>query len=150
MIWNHLGFPEGVTGPDLVERGQRQAVRAGAAWETTDVTGLERKDDGFVLLTADGRSFEARRVLLTTGTSLDFARIVGVEIRPATQPRTRDSVVVDSEGRTSISGIWAAGTVVGVSRHTIVTAGDGARVAINIISEVKGERHIDHDSLPKT
>lgn len=32
--------------------------------------------------------------------------------------------------------------------HTIITAGDGARVAINIISDVKGERWVDHDVLP--
>jgi hypothetical protein len=31
--------------------------------------------------------------------------------------------------------------------HVIVTAGDASRVAINIISERKGERHVDHDVL---
>jgi hypothetical protein len=31
--------------------------------------------------------------------------------------------------------------------HTIVTAGDGAKVAINVISEINGERHVDHDVL---
>src|SRR5438132_8183193 len=40
MLYNHLGFPEGVTGPDLVDRGQRQAEQAGATWVKTDVTGL--------------------------------------------------------------------------------------------------------------
>lgn len=29
--------------------------------------------------------------------------------------------------------------------HTIVTAGDGAKVAINLLSELKGERYVDHD-----
>jgi hypothetical protein len=33
--------------------------------------------------------------------------------------------------------------------HTIITAGDGARVAINLISGIKGERHVDHDVLPR-
>ncbi|HEX2806673.1 MAG TPA: hypothetical protein VHN80_10940 [Kineosporiaceae bacterium] len=31
--------------------------------------------------------------------------------------------------------------------HTIVVAGDGARVAINIVSEQRGERRVDHDCL---
>lgn len=44
--------------------------------------------------------------------------------------------------------MWAAGTAADVSVHTIVTAGDGARVAINVISEQKGERWVDHDILP--
>jgi hypothetical protein len=46
-------------------------------------------------------------------------------------------------------GVWAAGTTAGVSVHTIITAGDGARVAINLISDTKGERHVDHDALPR-
>ena len=58
--------------------------------------------------------------------------------------------MVDADGRTSVPGLWAAGTAAGVSVHTIVTAGDGARVAINLISEVRGERHVDHDVLRAT
>ena len=57
-------------------------------------------------------------------------------------------MVVDGEGRTSTPGVWAAGTVAGTSVHTIITAGDGARVAINLVSAVRGERHVDHDVLP--
>ena len=36
-----------------------------------------------------------------------------------------------------------------MSVHTIITAGDGARVAVNIISARKGSRWADHDVLPK-
>jgi thioredoxin reductase (NADPH) len=147
MVWNHLGLPEGISGPDLVERGQQQAVRAGAVWEKAEVTGLERGADGFVLATADGRTFEARQVLLTIGANVALAHDIGAETRPATEPRMKEAVVVDAEGRTSVAGVWAAGTAAGVSVHTIITAGDGARVAINIISEVKGQRHVDHDVL---
>ena len=31
--------------------------------------------------------------------------------------------------------------------HAIITAGDGAKVAINLISEINGERYVDHDIL---
>ncbi len=148
MVWNHLGFPEGVTGPDLGERGQQQAVRAGAAWEKAEVIEVERAADGFVLKSDDGRTFEARQVLLTIGANAALAHGIGAETRPATEPRMKEAVVVDSEGRTSVPGVWAAGTAAGVSVHTIITAGDGARVTINIISAAKGQRHVDHDVLP--
>lgn len=148
MLYNHLGFPDGITGPDLVDRGQEQAVRNGAEWVKADVTSLARQDDGFVLTTEDGRTFEAREVLLTIGANLDLARQAGLEIRPGTEPRIREVVAVDAEGRSSLPGIWVAGTAAGISVHTIVTAGDGARVAINIISGQKGERYVWHDVLP--
>jgi thioredoxin reductase (NADPH) len=148
MLHNHLGFPDGVTGPDLVDRGQEQATRNGAEWLKADVAALERRDDGFVLTTEDGRTFEAREVLLTIGANVDLARQAGVELRPGTEPRIREIVAVDADGRSSLAGVWAAGTAAGVSVHTIVTAGDGARVAINIISGQKGQRYVWHDVLP--
>jgi hypothetical protein len=37
--------------------------------------------------------------------------------------------------------------VAGVSVHVAVTSGDGARVAINVISEINGARWVDHDVL---
>ncbi|MCC6179495.1 MAG: FAD-dependent oxidoreductase [Chloroflexi bacterium] len=149
MLNNHLGFPEGVTGPDLVDRGEEQARHAGAEWVKADVTGLDRRDDGFGLSTEDGRSFEARQVLLTIGANLDLARKAGLETKPGTEPRINEVIAVDPQGRTSMPGVWAAGTAAGVSVHTIVTSGDGARVAIDIISEQKGKRWVDHDVLPK-
>jgi thioredoxin reductase len=148
MLNNHLGFPEGITGPDLVEKGQQQAESAGATWLKGDVTGLERRDDGFVLTTGDGQSVEAREVLLTTGANLDVARAAGVELRAGTEPRIAEVIAVDAEGRASVSGVWAAGVAAGQSVHTIITAGDGARVAINIISGQKGQRWVDHDRMP--
>ena len=148
MLNNHLGFPEGVTGPDLVERGQQQAQKSGAEWVQGEVTGLERRDDGFVLTTDDGRTVEAREVLLTLGANLALAKAAGLETRPGTEPRIAEVIAVDAEGRASQSGVWAAGVAAGVSVHTIVTAGDGARVAINIVSGQKGQRWVDHDRMP--
>ena len=147
MIHNHLGFPDGITGPDLVDRGQEQSLRAGAEWVKADVSSLERRDDGFVLTTDDGRTFETREILLTIGANMDLARQAGLEIRPGTEPRIREVVIVDAAGRSSVPGVWAAGTAAGVSVHTIVTAGDGARVAVNIISGQQGQRYVWHDVL---
>jgi thioredoxin reductase len=148
MLYNHLGFPDGSTGPDLVDRGQEQAVRAGAEWVKVDVSSLERGDDGFALTTDDGRTFEAREVLLTIGANLALARQAGLAIRPGIEPRIAEVVAVDADGRSSVPGVWVAGVAAGVSVHTIVTAGDGARVAINIISGQKGQRYVWHDVLP--
>jgi thioredoxin reductase (NADPH) len=147
MVNNHLGFPEGVRGPDLVETGKAQAARAGAEVVHTKVIALARRDDGFALRTEDGTSYEARQVILTLGANPELAKQAGIATKPGTEPRIREVVAVDAEGRTSMPGVWAAGTAAGVSVHTIITSGDGARVAVNLISSVRGERHVDHDVL---
>jgi len=149
LINNHLGFPEGVQGPDLVDNGKLQAARAGAEIVDGKVVALEKKNDGFELKTEDGRPFEAKQVILTLGANAELARTAGVKTKEGTEPRIREIVDVDSQGRSSVPGVWAAGTIAGASVHTIITAGDGARVAINLISGTKGERHVDHDAMPR-
>lgn len=147
-IPNHLGFPEGVSGPDLVDKGQAQARKAGAELTTAKITGLESKGEGFVLKAEDGKTFEARQVILCLGANVELARQAGADIRPGVEPRIKERVAVDAEGRTTIKGLWAAGTCAGTSVHTIITSGDGARVAVNLISELRGERFVDHEVLP--
>ncbi len=149
MVNNHLGFPDGIPGPDLVETGKAQAARAGAEVVAGKVVSLEKSGDGFVLSSEDGQTFEAKQVILTLGANAELARNAGVRTKEGTEPRIREVVDVDPQGRTNIPGVWAAGTIAGVSVHTIITSGDGARVAINLISDTKGERHVDHDALPR-
>lgn len=148
MIYNHLGFPDGITGPELVELGRRHAEGSGAEWVEGSVTGIETGADGIGVLTADGARYDARDVLLAVGANASLAEAAGVTTKEGSEPRIASVVDVDVEGRTNVDHIWAAGTAGDVSVHTIVTAGDGARVAINIISDQRGERHVDHDVLP--
>jgi thioredoxin reductase len=147
---NHLGFPEGVKGPDLVDTGKLQAARAGAEIVDGKVVELQKRGDAdFELRTEDGKTLEARQVILTLGANAELAKNAGIVTRAGTEPRIREVIDVDREGHTSVPGVWAAGTIAGVSVHTIITAGDGARVAVNLISTTKGERHVDHDALPR-
>lgn len=149
LINNHLGFPEGVNGPDLVDNGKLQAARAGAEIVDGKVVALDKSGEGFALKTEDGKSFEAKQVILTLGANAELARTAGVKTKEGTEPRIREIVDVDPQGRSSVPGVWAAGTIAGASVHTIITSGDGARVAINLISDNKGERHVDHDAMPR-
>jgi len=147
-VENHLGFPNGITGPDLVDGGRAQAEGAGATWVEGTAEAIEGSAGRFTVRTADGQTFATSSIILATGAIVTLAETAGVATTAGTEPHIRSIIVVDADGRTSVPGIWAAGTAAGLSVHTIVTAGDGARVAINVISEARGERHVDHDVLP--
>ena len=145
MVYNFYGVPE-IRGPDLVDTGHRQAAHFGAELIKAAVTDVKKMEDGFRLVTEQG-DFQARYLILATGATADLAAKIGLDSKPATEPRIKTVLVVDPAGRTNIPGIWAAGTVAGVSVHVAVTADDGARVAINLISQINGARWVDHDVL---
>ncbi|MGF1549379.1 MAG: NAD(P)/FAD-dependent oxidoreductase [Sphingomonadaceae bacterium] len=63
---NHAGFPDGISGEELIERMREQARRYGARIESGHVTRLERVEDGFEAEWGEG-SVTARAVLLATG-----------------------------------------------------------------------------------
>ena len=142
---NHYGVAE-ISGPDMVAIGIAQAQKFGAELIETTVTAINKTDEGFKIETENGQ-IEAKNVIIATGMMTDLAEAVGLNTKPGTEPRVKTIFDVDTKGKTNVEGVWAAGTCAGVSMHTIITAGDGAKVAINLISELNGERYVDHDVL---
>jgi thioredoxin reductase (NADPH) len=142
---NHYGVAE-ISGPDLVAVGKKQFAKFGAEIVQATVTNISKIENGFKIET-DQNEVEATHVIVATGMMTDLAEKVGLTTKPGTEPRIKTVLDVTSDGLTNIAGIWAAGTVAGVSMHTIITAGDGAKVAINVISEMNGTRYVDHDML---
>jgi thioredoxin reductase (NADPH) len=65
---NHAGFPEGISGKELLERMREQACKYGAKVQTEFVTKLERdKESGLFTATWGSGSAVARSVLIATG-----------------------------------------------------------------------------------
>ncbi|HEX7064987.1 MAG TPA: NAD(P)/FAD-dependent oxidoreductase [Bacillales bacterium] len=145
-VRNHYGLPD-VEGGELVAAGRKQVDQFGAEVKKATATNITKEGETFKVETKEGDTYEAAHIILTTGANQKLAEAIGLETRPGTEPYVKSVIVVDGDGRTSEKGIWAAGTAGGVSVHTIVTSGDGARVAINLLSDLKGERHVDHDAL---
>jgi thioredoxin reductase (NADPH) len=63
---NHAGFPDGISGVELIERMTAQARKYGAVIETARVTRLDRIEGGFEAEWGAG-PVSARAVLLATG-----------------------------------------------------------------------------------
>jgi len=64
---NHAGFPEGITGPNLLRRMSQQARIYGARIVEGTVEGIIPEGDGGFLATGDFGEIRARAVLLATG-----------------------------------------------------------------------------------
>lgn len=147
-VKNHYGV-EDISGGDLVSIGRKQAETFGTEIKKANVTNIPKLTAPFTIETEEGDHYEAKQIILATGANAKLSEEIGLKTKQGTEPYVKTIVAVDELGHTSIDGIWAAGTSAGVSVHTIITSGDGAKVAINLLSELKGERYVDHDALKK-
>ncbi|WP_436902156.1 NAD(P)/FAD-dependent oxidoreductase [Halovenus halobia] len=106
--------------------------------QETEVTGVESTDDGFTVSTEDG-DHEGDYVVLATGASRDLAESLGAEFDD-------DVVDVDVSMETSVENAYATGAMVRAEEwQAVISAGDGAAAALNILSKEKGEHFHDFD-----
>lgn len=75
---NVFGFPDGVSGPQLVERGREQATRFGADIVSREVVGVDNHDDAFTVETTEDE-YRARGVIIATGASYETPAIADVD-----------------------------------------------------------------------
>ena len=66
-VENYPGFPDGLLGPDLMANFQAQAERFGTEILLDDVTEVDLRGDVKIIKTGEGKTFEAKAVILATG-----------------------------------------------------------------------------------
>ncbi|MEV5028095.1 NAD(P)/FAD-dependent oxidoreductase [Paenibacillus sp. LPE1-1-1.1] len=64
---NLIGFPDGISGAELLASGKSQAKRFGTAFIQAKVIHAERDGEAWKLTTSDNQSFRGKRLLLATG-----------------------------------------------------------------------------------
>jgi thioredoxin reductase (NADPH) len=68
-VENFPGFPEGVQGPELMDKLEQQASKFGAQIEFEDVESLDLEGEIKTVTLANGDSFKARAVIIATGSA---------------------------------------------------------------------------------
>ncbi|HEV7863281.1 MAG TPA: thioredoxin-disulfide reductase [Acidimicrobiia bacterium] len=74
-VENYPGFPDGIMGPELMEKFRAQAARFGAEYLTSNVERVDFSSSPFGVW-AEGREFRGRTVIISTGAT---ARLLGLE-----------------------------------------------------------------------
>lgn len=66
-VENFPGFPDGILGPDLMDAMKRQAERFGATFLQDDAASVEDHGNYKTVVTNQGETFQARAVIIATG-----------------------------------------------------------------------------------
>jgi thioredoxin reductase (NADPH) len=75
---NFPGFPDGISGVEILSRLKAHAERYGASVEHGVVNNLNRREDGLFVATAEGRRLTARGVIFATGVVDNMPEIDGL------------------------------------------------------------------------
>jgi len=140
---NYPGSPA-TSGTQFQKVAREQARNAGAALVEAAVTAVSADADGVEVI-ADGSGAErADYLILSEGKNPALARSMGLAEAPG------GAIAVDSEGRTSHPRVYAVGRSVRPTRsQAIISAGDGAKAALDILAREAGKDVQDWDRPPQ-
>lgn len=141
-LYNYLGVPD-IGGTEFQQRSRDQVAAVGATLLDDEATAVAAMDGGFEITTATG-SHTAEYLILSEGKGGTLAASLGLDA-------DGEGIVVDRDGRSSMDKVYVVGRGARPARsQAIISAGDGAAAALDILSSIEGEDVRDWDSPPKS
>ncbi len=74
-VENYPGFPDGVTGPELMELFHKQAERFGATFIADEITGIDVSSRPFTVTVSDGTELRTKTLIIATGASAKWLNL---------------------------------------------------------------------------
>jgi thioredoxin reductase (NADPH) len=141
LLRNYLGIPE-ILGSELQKIGRQQVTDVGGRLRDDHVEAIAQ-DGARWTVTVPGEKLTASYLILSEGKAPRLAKQIGLEFDE------HNGIVTDRNARTS-TGAYVVGRSARPGRsQAIISAGDGAAAAIDILSRMKGENFVDWDEPPK-
>ena len=146
-IYNVPLFPRGARGKDIVEATKRQIDELlKVRYINGTITQISGSKGAFV---GAGEGFEVKAdyVILATGASRFDITGLGDIVRPHELMNKPGKIRLATTGRQLVrEGVYAAGLASGVTTMVACAMGSGAEAACAILSDIKGEVSIIHDT----
>jgi len=100
--------------------------------------------DGWMVTLEGGERQTARYLVLSEGKGPRLAKQLGLAFDD------NNGIATDRNAKSSVDGVYIVGRSARPGRsQAIISAGDGAAAAIDILSRIKGENFVDWDEPPK-
>lgn len=144
-VRNYLGIPE-ILGAEFQKIARTQVAGFGARLRDEHVNGVAAAGAGrWSVKLANGEDITARYLILSEGKSPKHAKQLGLEFDE------KNGIETDKHAKTKLDGVYVVGRSARPGRsQAIISAGDGAAAAIDILSREKNENFVDWDEPPKT
>ena len=142
LVKNYLGVPE-IEGGKFQAVARDQVTKLGASLRDERVESIGGKDGAWTVTLEGGASHTARYLVLSEGKAPRLAKQIGLVFDEV------EGIPTDRNARTP-TGAYVVGRSARPGRsQAIISAGDGAAAAIDILSRERGENVVDWDEPPK-
>ena len=143
-IQNLVGH-DSVAGQELLTSGKQKVEEFGGEIREEEVEELKKMDSGLEITTKEAE-YEAEYVVIASAGNLDYIDL-DIEFEEGVEgPYMMEQHIVTNESNKAGEKIYAAGLANSWEYQTSVAIGDGAKAAVNLLSEKYGEPYEDHDT----
>ena len=141
---------ERITGDEIIETGGERVRSLGGEIKDTTATTLEREDTPgpFTATTDTGETHTGEYVVVATANEFGFLEPLRDELEFVSGRDgefTMDRHIETDEANRATDNVFVAGLANTWEYQTSVAIGDGAKAAVNLISDKRDEAYIDHD-----
>ena len=137
-LYNYPGIGS-MDGDVFLANARNQVELFGAEVREEQVTDVAAEEADFTVETEES-SVSADYLILATGAKRDLAEALGCEF-------SGDVVDVDVSMETSVADAYATGAMVRAEEwQAVISAGDGAAAALNVLTKERGEHFHDFDT----
>ncbi|MBX3159416.1 MAG: NAD(P)/FAD-dependent oxidoreductase [Deltaproteobacteria bacterium] len=144
LLRNYLGLPE-ILGTEFQKTARAQVEAVGARLRADRVASLSESDGRWQVALEGGEKLSAKYLILSEGKGPRLAKQLGLEFDD------KLGIATDRNAKTKLDGVYVVGRSARPGRsQAIISAGDGAAAAIDILSREKGEDFLDWDEPPKS
>ena len=144
LLRNYLGFPE-ILGSTFQATARAQVIAIGARVRAERVADVARAGGRFTVGLETGEQLVSRYLVLSEGKGPKLAKQLGLVFDDAT------GIAVDRNAHSTVDRCYVVGRSARPGRsQAIISAGDGAAAAIDILSREKGVDVLDWDEPKAT
>ncbi|MFK7845355.1 MAG: FAD-dependent oxidoreductase [Rhodothermales bacterium] len=138
-LYNYLGI-EDITGTDFQQIARKQVDKFGAKIIDAFVSTIT-VDDNFVVTTEDKSTYTSKYLIIAEGKGMKLCNALGLSLELT-------GIKVDRDGKTDIDRLYVVGRGTKLRRsQAIISAGEGASTALDILSVEAGKDVLDYDSV---
>jgi thioredoxin reductase (NADPH) len=143
LVRNYLGIPE-ILGTEFQRIARKQVAELGARLRGDAVAAIVKDGEGWQVTLEGGERQTAKFLVLSEGKGPRLAKQLGLTFDET------NGIATDRNARSSLDGVYIVGRSARPGRsQAIISAGDGAAAAIDILSRIHGENFVDWDEPPK-